>query len=210
MILVDINMLSLEDNCSGQKDFEFARIFKMRNLVQIFWSDHVKHHAVSWARVNKVLLLARAELQPGARRKPASALLTSADASSLASAHHLQLPAASGAAQSRAGNLWVPMQPAHKRGLQPLGSGKPFVPGCFHVFFNQLGMSGVSFACNCVLSGQLNIAGCESVLHSCTFPSTVTHAFMHKALVTALLALQGSFASQVRLHHQAEQRQTHK
>ncbi|CAL8470313.1 g9855 [Coccomyxa elongata] len=64
------------------------------------------------------------ELRPGARRKPASALLTSADASSPASAQHLQPPAAAGAARSRAGNLWVPMQPAHKRGLQPLGSGK--------------------------------------------------------------------------------------
>ncbi|BDA44349.1 hypothetical protein COCOBI_05-5330 [Coccomyxa sp. Obi] len=79
---------------------------------------------------------AATELQPGARRKPtavsssvltsadASSLLTSADASSLPSAQHLRPPAAAEAARSRAGSLWVPMQPAQKRGLQPLGSGK--------------------------------------------------------------------------------------
>lgn len=51
--------------------------------------------------------------------------------------------------------MWVPMQPAQKRGLQPLGSGEPHVPGCSCVSFSQLSMMvRFCYGCYCVLLRQ--------------------------------------------------------
>ncbi|KAK9915921.1 hypothetical protein WJX75_006053 [Coccomyxa subellipsoidea] len=72
--------------------------------------------------------LACGEVQQGAWKRlapAASSPMTSAQSSWLRSSQHAaQPPAASAHSQARSGSAWVPMQPAQRRGLQPLGSGK--------------------------------------------------------------------------------------
>ena len=71
--------------------------------------------------------LACGEVQQGAWKRlapAASSPMTSAQSSWLRSSQHAaQPPAASAHSQARSGSAWVPMQPAQRRGLQPLGSG---------------------------------------------------------------------------------------